>query len=859
MALPKITETQINDNGVCSAPDILNGTAAENKAIFDNLIRSIVAVAFNQLVEALEEAGVETAVLLPENDAGFKYLRMNADKVLEVSPDGAAWQATGSSGHIILDAAGSALPQRSRMQFVNGTVEDKNGVTVITGVKGDKGDKGDTGEQGPKGETGERGKTGYCIVPSVDANGVMSFSVQEIASAPESVSVRGPQGPQGVQGAQGAQGAQGPQGVQGVPGMQGPKGDKGDTGETGPAGAQGKQGIQGIQGPQGETGPAGAVGPAGATGATGATGAKGEKGDKGDAFTYADFTSEQLAALKGPKGDTGAQGPKGDTGAQGVQGVQGKTGATGATGAQGPKGETGAQGIQGPKGDTGAQGVQGVQGPQGPQGERGNDGADGRSFTIQDIYPTLAALKTDYPTGNEYAYQVTGEDNEIFIWSELQNDWASLGKLQGPQGPQGIQGVQGPQGERGAQGETGAQGPVGPQGEQGIQGEKGETGEQGVQGIQGVPGEQGVQGKAATVEIGTVTTGAAGSAAAVTNSGTVNAAVLDFVIPRGAKGDKGEKGDTGETGATGPQGPKGETGATGPQGPQGIQGIQGEQGIQGDKGEKGDPGEQGPQGVQGEQGVQGPEGPQGPAGVAGQDGKSAYQSAVEAGYAGTETAFNAALSNIPGHIGNKSNPHGVTAAQVGLGNVNNTSDSAKPVSTAQATAIADAKKAGTDAQSALSTHDSNTTKHITASERNAWNAKQAALTGTAGQVVGFDANGKPVAQDAPSSGAEMVLLWENASPTSDFGAQTINVDCSNYNFFVCFFETYKNLDFIVSTVAEKNVEHDINACTYNGRTLYSCWRAFTIKDYSILFGNGNVSGNTNKPSDMVPLKIYGLR
>lgn len=56
------------------------------------------------------------------------------------------------------------------------------------------------------------------------------------------------------------------------------------------------------------------------------------------------------------------------------------------------------------------------------------------------------------------------------------------------------------------------------------------------------------------------------------------------------------------------------------------------------------------------------------------------------------------------HIGNKSNPHGVTKAQVGLGNVNNTSDADKPVSTAQATAIADAKAAGTNAQTNLTTH-----------------------------------------------------------------------------------------------------------------------------------------------------------
>lgn len=59
------------------------------------------------------------------------------------------------------------------------------------------------------------------------------------------------------------------------------------------------------------------------------------------------------------------------------------------------------------------------------------------------------------------------------------------------------------------------------------------------------------------------------------------------------------------------------------------------------------------------------------------------------------------------HIANKSNPHGITKAQVGLGNVNNTSDADKPVSTAQATAIADAKAAGTNAQTNLTTHMQN--------------------------------------------------------------------------------------------------------------------------------------------------------
>lgn len=66
-----------------------------------------------------------------------------------------------------------------------------------------------------------------------------------------------------------------------------------------------------------------------------------------------------------------------------------------------------------------------------------------------------------------------------------------------------------------------------------------------------------------------------------------------------------------------------------------------------------------------------------------------------------DTTVNA---KVDSHIGNKSNPHGVTKAQVGLGNVNNTSDADKPVSTAQATAIADAKAAGTNAQTNLTTH-----------------------------------------------------------------------------------------------------------------------------------------------------------
>lgn len=73
----------------------------------------------------------------------------------------------------------------------------------------------------------------------------------------------------------------------------------------------------------------------------------------------------------------------------------------------------------------------------------------------------------------------------------------------------------------------------------------------------GADGAPGADGKAATIAVGSVTTGEAGSAASVVNSGTESAAVLDFTIPAGAKGEQGEKGPQGE------QGPKGDKGDSG--------------------------------------------------------------------------------------------------------------------------------------------------------------------------------------------------------------------------------------------------------------------------------------------------------
>lgn len=414
----KITDADITSKGVQASPDQLSGTAEENKKVFDRLTSGPVRDGHNKLIDALVALGVEQLIQYGSED--IKYIRLNADEHIEVSSDGATWTEVASSGHLIYDAAGQQMPQRSRLKFGGASVVTDDGTyTIVSGVKGDKGDTGAKGDKGEKGDTGDQGPRGAAWYPTVDGLGNLTFVLSETATPPPAYNIRGPQGPQGVQGLQGAAGATGPQGIQGPRGLQGAKGEKGDTGATGatgPAGPAGAQGAQGIQGPQGET---------------------------------------------GPQGATGATGPAG---------------------------------------------------PTGPQGQKGDPGEDGKSFTIQDIYPTLAALKQAFPTGNEYAYQVTAEDDEIFIWSELATDWVSLGKLQGPQGPQGptgatgaqgpkgdtgpqgpqgVQGIQGEKGEQGATGATGPTGPTGPEGPEGPQGPQGETGPQGEQGIQGPQGEAG--------------------------------------------------------------------------------------------------------------------------------------------------------------------------------------------------------------------------------------------------------------------------------------------------------------------------------------------------------------------------------
>ena len=203
--------------------------------------------------------------------------------------------------------------------------------------------------------------------------------------------------------------------------------------------------------------------------------------------------------LIGSKGDQGTQGPPGEQGEPGTPGqaatIQIGEVTTGEPGTPAVVTNTGTENAAVlkftiPRGETGAQGIQG---PPGPQGNPGT------GLDILGTYDTLEALKAavTQPQQGQMYNVGTSDPYTVYMWDTTNGgQWLSQGQLQG------------------AKGDTGDTGP------------------------------QGAPGQAATVQVGQVTTGEPGSNATVTNSGTENAAVLDFSIPRGATGAKGDIGAT---------------------------------------------------------------------------------------------------------------------------------------------------------------------------------------------------------------------------------------------------------------------------------------------------------------------------
>lgn len=230
------------------------------------------------------------------------------------------------------------------------------------------------------------------------------------------------------------------------------------------------------------------------------------------------LTWTQKGNLKGPKGEPGAQGAPGEPGASyractvnltantqvstsnivPSAGIQVGDLLTDPTGAVFPVASLGEGTVQ-----TGAATGQNLRGPQGIQGPAGADGKDGTGVNIKGAVSSSSELPGSGEAGDAY---ITNDTGNLWVWDVDQSKYV----------------------------DTGAQ----------VKGPKGDTG---------------AAGAAATVTVGTTSTGEAGTQAQVTNSGSESAAVLNFTIPKGAKGDTGAAGPGVSVGNGAPSDP-GQTG-----------------------------------------------------------------------------------------------------------------------------------------------------------------------------------------------------------------------------------------------------------------------------------------------------------
>lgn len=225
---------------------------------------------------------------------------------------------------------------KTKMDTVQGWIDNPQ---QFKGDKGDQGEKGPIGPTGPQGPQGIQGKVGpqgiqgpqgpigkgltvlgkvtsTSQLPSTGTTGDAYFVGSHLyvwtgTKWEDMGEVKGDKGDQGIQG------PRGPQGIQGPTGPKGDTGAKGDKGDTGPVGPQGPIGLTGAKGADGERG---------IDGKPGKDGVSVTHSWSGTTLSITSASGTSSADLKGPKGDRGATGPQGDPATNLVKSVQGKTG-----------------------------------------------------------------------------------------------------------------------------------------------------------------------------------------------------------------------------------------------------------------------------------------------------------------------------------------------------------------------------------------------------------------------------------------------------------------------------------------------------------------------------------------------------
>lgn len=404
MALKKITDAEMDQQGVCAAPDVLDGTPSQNKALFDRMVRQLVAPAVNTLVDAVETAeenqekwsaeeqkrvAAESGRTAAESErATAEQDRITAEQsrveAEQLRADAEELRASAEQTRITNETARRAAESERSTAEAQRIAAEQNRLTAEQNRVTAEQARAAAEAQRDAAEMDRQGKStamqiweeydsskAYVPLNKVEWNGSSYICVKPCTGVlPENGNYWLMIAKKGTDGA-----------TVSANGMYGFSVEDGHlilyySGDTPPDFSIDENGHLILHYESGQTVDIGMV--------------TGEQGPQG------------------PKGDTGPQGPKGDTGPQGPQGERGPQGL------QGPKGDTGDTGPQGPKGDTGDIGPQG---PQGPQGEQGPKGDPGDSYTLPIASSTALggvqpADKTDAMT------QAVGVDADGALWTE---------------------------------------------------------------------------------------------------------------------------------------------------------------------------------------------------------------------------------------------------------------------------------------------------------------------------------------------------------------------------------------------------------------------------------------------------------
>ena len=512
------------------------------------------------------------SALAPESvnqDSMYIALRTDVDSILSKIENGELGGGSGGTGLTATQAEHLATAYNHSQSPHITTADVNNAVsTYVTAhkaeLKGDKGDKGDAGEKGDtgaKGDKGEKGDTGATgangITPTLKVGSTTTGNAgtNAIVTMTDSNNVY-------------------------TLNFVIPKGEKGDTGAKGEAGVKGQDGVKGADGIT----PTLRVGTV--TTLAAGSNATVTMSENNNVYTL------NFGIPKGNKGDTGASGGSGETT------VVNPTITIGTV----TSGDTASATITGdspnytlnlvlPKGDKGDKGDTGEAGSGGDVDLTGYAELTGATFTGNISSPIVAATRyfvtpTLVGEGDDSKYfhrVVFGHRNfdkmefheygGLFRFLENKNGGVNDGRLLFQISASGVDSsvdlkergvrVYSPNNKPTAADlgiTTGTNGAtftpaVDDAGNLSWSNDKdlanpntvnikGDKGDKGDKGEKGDTGAKGADGKTPNISIGTVTTGAAGTNASATISGTTPNLTLDLTIPKGDKGSNGINGQT---------------------------------------------------------------------------------------------------------------------------------------------------------------------------------------------------------------------------------------------------------------------------------------------------------------------------